>query len=56
MKLVIDKELVNSWLAEDGHELNDEQADKLIDYIWEDVMDRAYELVKDGHDDLFGGE
>lgn len=53
--ILVDVEVVGRWLDDQNVTVNDKQAEKIIDYIYQDVLDRAYDLVMDGYDDLKEG-
>ena len=53
----IDWATMDSWLNDNGlGPLTAEQADKLMDYVFYDINEKAYDLVIDGYEDLFGEE
>lgn len=53
--ILIDVDTVKSWLYDVDVTVNDKQAAKIIDYIYQDVLDEAYDLVMYGYDDLKEG-
>ena len=50
--ILIDVDTVERWLYDCGVTVDDKRAAKIVDYIYQDVLDRAWDLVMDADNDI----
>lgn len=50
--ILVDVETVERWLDDVGVTVDDKRAAKIVDYIYQDVLDRAWDLVMDADNDI----